>query len=76
MCIDAHAHLDKYDLGIAEAIEQIEQYEILTIGVSMEPMALEKNKAIEKQTRWVVSTFGVHPCNAPGFHTKRKLYNR
>jgi TatD DNase family protein len=70
MYIDAHAHLDKYDLGIAEAIEQIVQYEILTISVSMEPTAFEKNKAIEKQTRWVVSTFGVHPWNAPGFHTK------
>jgi hypothetical protein len=38
----------------------------------MEPTACEKNKAIEKQSRWVVSAFGVHPWNAPEFHGKRE----
>ena len=70
MYIDAHAHLDKYDSEIAQAIAEIEQHEIRTISVSMEPTAYEKNKAIEKQSRWVVSTFGVHPWNAPEFHGK------
>ena len=70
MYIDAHAHLDKYDSEIAKAIAEIEQHEILTISVSMEPTAYEKNKSIEKQTSWVVSTFGVHPWNAPAFHSK------
>ena len=70
MYIDAHAHLDKYDSEIAQVIGEIEQHEILTISVSMEPTAYAKNKAIEKQSRWIVSTFGVHPWNAPGFHGK------
>jgi TatD DNase family protein len=68
MYIDAHAHLDKYESEIAQALAQIEQHKILTISVSMEPTAYEKNKAIEKRTKWVVSAFGVHPWNAPGFH--------
>jgi TatD DNase family protein len=70
MYIDAHAHLDKYDSEIAQAITEIEQHKILTISVSMEPTAYAKHKAIEKQTSWVVSTFGVHPWNAPAFHAK------
>ena len=63
MCIDAHAHLDKYESGIA-AIAEIEQRKILTINASMEPSAYAKNKASEKQTRWVVNTFKVDPSNA------------
>ena len=63
MCIDAHAHLDKYESGIA-AIAEIEQHKILTINASMEPSAYAKNKASEKQTRWVVNTFKVDPSNA------------
>jgi TatD DNase family protein len=70
MYIDVHAHLDKYDDSeIAKAITEIEQHRILTVSVSMEPVAYTKGKAIEKRTRWVVSTFGVHPWNAPAFHT-------
>ena len=63
MCIDAHAHLDKYESGIA-AIAEIEQRKILTINASMEPSAYAKNKASEKQTRWVINTFKVDPSNA------------
>jgi TatD DNase family protein len=68
MYIDAHAHLDKYDSELPQVIREIEQKEIFTISVSMDPDAYVKSKAIGEQTDWVVSTFGVHPWNAPTFH--------
>jgi TatD DNase family protein len=68
MYIDAHAHLDKYGPELSGVIKEIEQHKIFTVSVSMEPEAYGKNKAIEQRTKWVVSTFGVHPWNAPAFH--------
>jgi TatD DNase family protein len=70
MYIDAHAHLDKYDAQLPLAIEEIEQHEIFTIGVSMDPEGYAKSRAIDEQTEWVLSTFGVHPWNAPAFHSQ------
>lgn len=67
MYIDAHAHLDKYDSHLAQVIEEIEQHEIFTISVSMDPEGYAKSKTIDGQTEWVISTFGVHPWNAPTF---------
>ena len=61
-----HAHLDKYESGIAPAIAEIEQHKILTINASMEPSAYAKNKASEKQTRWVVNTFKSGSFECPG----------
>jgi TatD DNase family protein len=65
MYLDAHAHLDKYDSLLPLAIEEIEQVEIFTISVSMDPRGYAKNRAIDEQSKWVVSAFGVHPWNAP-----------
>ncbi|MBZ5494983.1 MAG: TatD family hydrolase [Acidobacteriia bacterium] len=70
MYIDAHAHLDKYELELPQVIKEIEQHEIITISVSMDPEAYAKSKAIDQRTQWVLSTFGVHPWNAPAFHTQ------
>lgn len=70
MYIDAHAHLGKYDSRLPQVIEEIEQHEIFTIGVSMDPEEYAKSKAIDQQTEWVLSTFGVHPWNAPTFHAQ------
>ena len=70
MYIDAHAHLDKYGSQLAQVIEEIEHHEIFTIGVSMDPEGYAKSKAIDEQTEWVLSTFGVHPWNAPTFHSQ------
>jgi TatD DNase family protein len=52
------------------AIEEIERYEIFTIGVSMDPEGYAKSRAIDEQTEWCVSTFGVHPWNAQAFHSQ------
>jgi len=68
MYIDAHAHLDKYDSQLPQVIEQIERHGIFTISVSMDPVGYAKSKAIDAQTGWVQSTFGVHPWNAPAFY--------
>ncbi|MFZ0796532.1 MAG: TatD family hydrolase [Terriglobales bacterium] len=70
MYIDAHAHLDKYDLQLPQVIEEIEQHEIFTISVSMDPEGYAKSKEIDERTAWVLSTFGVHPWNAPTFHSQ------
>jgi len=70
MYIDAHAHLDKYDAELPSVIEQIEKDQIFTISVSMDPESYEKSKLIDKQTEWILSTFGVHPWNAPTFHSQ------
>ena len=70
MYVDAHAHLDKYDSTLPKVIEEIEQHKIFTISVSMDPQAYIKSKAIDEHTEWVISTFGVHPWNAPTFHSQ------
>ncbi len=70
MYIDAHAHLDRYDSQLPQVIEEIEQHEIFTISVSMDPEGYAKSKAIDRQTEWVLSTFGVHPWNAPIYHSQ------
>jgi TatD DNase family protein len=70
MYIDAHAHLDQYGAQLPRAIAEIERHEIFTIGVSMDPDGYVKSRAIDEQTEWVLSTFGVHPWNAPAFHAQ------
>jgi TatD DNase family protein len=70
MYIDAHTHLDKYESLLPQAIEEIEQDEIFTISVSMDPQGYAKSRAIDEQSEWVVSAFGVHPWNAPAFHAQ------
>jgi TatD DNase family protein len=70
MYIDAHAHLEKYDSHLPQAIEEIKRHEIFTIGVSMDPEGYAKSRAIDEQTEWCISTFGVHPWNAPAFHAQ------
>jgi TatD DNase family protein len=70
MYIDAHAHLDQYDAQLPRAIAEIERHEIFTVGVSMDPQGYAKSRAIDVQTEWVLSTFGVHPWNAPAFHSQ------
>jgi len=70
MYIDAHAHLEKYDSQLSQAIEEIERHEIFTIGVTMDPEGYARSRAIDKQTDLCVSTFGVHPWNAPAYHSQ------
>jgi TatD DNase family protein len=67
MYVDAHAHLDKYEAELPDIIREIEEHEIFTVSVSMNADAYAKSKAIDGQSDWVVSIFGVHPWDAPAF---------
>jgi TatD DNase family protein len=66
MYVDAHAHLDKYDPELPEMLDEMEQNEIFTVGVSMNPESYAKSR-IADQSPWVVTSFGVHPWDAPEF---------
>jgi TatD DNase family protein len=71
MLIDAHSHVDRYDLvderALESAIAEINRYGIFTISNSMDPASYERNLEISKMCRWVVPAFGVHPWNAPQY---------
>jgi TatD DNase family protein len=70
MYIDAHAHLDKYASEESLIIHEIESSEIFTVSVSTTPQAYADARAIATQSRWVISTFGIHPWDAPAFHSR------
>jgi TatD DNase family protein len=71
MLIDAHTHLDRYDLVGPEAVDaalaEIEQHQILTISNSMDPTSYQRNLAIAARSDLVLPLFGVHPWNAPAW---------
>jgi TatD DNase family protein len=67
MYVDAHAHLDKYDSELSEMLDEIERNEIFTVSVSMNPRSYAKSREIDEQSQWVVTSFGVHPWDAPEF---------
>ena len=71
MLIDAHAHVDRYDLvgpgALESALEEIEQHGILTISNSMDLPSYERNLAIGHRCDLVLPIFGVHPWNAPQY---------
>ena len=69
MYIDAHAHLDKYDeTELPQVISEIDREQIFTVSVSMDPEAYLKSKTLVAPCKWVVSSFGIHPWNAPDAH--------
>jgi TatD DNase family protein len=69
LLIDAHTHVDRYDLVGAGAVEsalaEIEQHQILTISNSMDPDAYHRNLEIAQHCHLVLPIFGVHPWQAP-----------
>jgi len=67
MYVDAHAHLDKYDSELPEILHEIERNEIFTVSVSMNPESYARSRKIGEQSQWVVTSFGVHPWDAPEF---------
>lgn len=67
MYVDAHAHLDKYDSELPEILGEIERNEIFTVSVSMNPESYARNRKIAEQSQWIVTSFGVHPWDAPEF---------
>jgi TatD DNase family protein len=71
MWIDAHAHLDRYDLvddrALDAALAEIEGHRILTISNSMDLPSYRRNLEIGETCDLVIPTFGVHPWNAPEY---------
>lgn len=68
MYIDAHAHLDKYDAELPDIVAEIEADQIFTLSVSMNAEAYLKSRNLDAKCKWILSTFGVHPWNAPAIH--------
>jgi TatD DNase family protein len=68
MFIDAHAHVDKYDVvddqALGSALAEITQHRILTISNSMDLPSYKRNLEIGEICSLVLPTFGVHPWNA------------
>lgn len=71
MLIDAHAHLDRYDLvdqsAVEAALAEIERHRILTISNAMDPASYQRNLEIAARSDLVLPLFGVHPWNAPAW---------
>ena len=71
MFIDAHSHVDRYDLvdeqTLGSALAQITQHRILTISNSMDLPSYKRNLEISEMCSLVLPTFGVHPWNAPEY---------
>jgi TatD DNase family protein len=68
MLIDAHSHVDRYDLvgegALESAIAEIARHRIFTISNSMDPASYQRNQQISGRCAWVLPAFGVHPWNA------------
>lgn len=69
MLIDAHSHVDRYDLvderALASALAEIAQHRILTFSNSMDLSSYRRNLEISQTCDLVLPAFGVHPWNAP-----------
>ena len=71
MLIDAHSHIDRYELvderALESALAEIAQYRIFTISNSMDLPSYRRNLEISEKCNLVLPTFGVHPWNAPEY---------
>jgi TatD DNase family protein len=80
MLVDAHSHLDRYDLivkGLLEsALEEISQYKIFTISNSMDLPSYWRSLEIGEMCDLVLPTFGVHPWNAPKYVHRLEELNK
>jgi len=71
MLIDAHAHIDMYDLAdegsLESALSEIIHYGIFTISNSMDLTSYKRNLEIGNICDLVLPVFGIHPWNAPEY---------
>jgi TatD DNase family protein len=76
MLIDAHSHIDRYDLvderALDSALGEITQYGIFTITNSMDLPSYRRNREISHICDLVLPIFGVHPWNAPEYAGRLK----
>jgi TatD DNase family protein len=80
MLVDAHSHLDRYDLvgkdALNSALTEINHHRIFTISNSMDIPSYERNLAIGEMCDLVLPAFGVHPWNAPQYASRLEELNR
>jgi TatD DNase family protein len=66
--VDAHSHVDRYDLvdeqARGSALTEITQHDILTVSNSMDLPCYKQNLEISEMFNLALPTFGVHPWNA------------
>jgi TatD DNase family protein len=70
MLVDAHAHIDHYTTGLAEALAQISEHHILTLAVSMDVASYAKTIEIARYCKYLIPTFGIHPWEAFRYHDR------
>jgi TatD DNase family protein len=64
MLIDAHVHLDRYGDLLDQALREIEEYSIFTVGTAMDLPSYLELKKIGERSELVLPTFGIHPRRA------------
>lgn len=71
MFIDAHAHIDRYDLvgevALEAALGEIKDLKIFTISNSMDPPSYDRNQRIAEESDLILPIFGIHPWNASDY---------
>ena len=68
MLIDAHVHVDRFEMvgqgALTSALDEINSRKIFSISNSMDLSSYEKNKQIAEECEFILPIFGVHPWNA------------
>lgn len=68
MLIDAHVHLDRFEIvgegALDSALDEINSRKIFSISNSMDLSSYERNKQIAEECEYILPIFGIHPWNA------------
>ena len=64
MYIDAHTHLDFFNDKVYDAINEINNFKIVTIASGMDIESYLRNREYSKRSVYIKATFGIHPCKA------------
>jgi TatD DNase family protein len=71
MLIDAHTHIDRYDLlgevALQTALNEIESHRIFSLSNSMDIPSYKRSLEISERNVLILPIFGVHPWNAPAY---------
>lgn len=71
MFVDAHSHVDRYELvdeeALGSALAEVTQHGILTVSNAMDLPSYKRNLEISEMCSLVLPAFGVHPWNAPEY---------
>lgn len=68
MIIDAHTHIDRFELlgedALDSALNEIQSHKIFSVSNSMDLPSYERNREIANACSYVLPIFGVHPWHA------------